>query len=119
MNLLTFAASTKSRSISLGLSIAEITAFFVISLNEILIVLYSEKISASLQAMNSPSLSGSVAMNTVSTECFSAFFSSPLTVLSAFVSVQSHGGSGKESGLEAHMAFLACFLSLAEYPGKS
>ncbi len=63
MNLLTLAESTNAVSISLAWLIASLTDFSVISLNVTLFcVLKSEKIMLSLQAMNSPSLSGSVAM---------------------------------------------------------
>ena len=101
---LTIAASTRSMSSSLGLDMAVATASFVISLNETLFTeSKSDNISASLQAMNSPSLSGSVAMKTSSTPDFFAF-DLIFDITRSALSVHDQGGLGNSPGLEAHMA---------------
>ena len=94
INLRTFAESTNAVSISLACSIASWTEVSVISLNVTLFCVGNlANIILNLQAMNSPSLSGSVAMYTSSTFDDFAFFSKSVIFFCA-PDVQPHGGSG-------------------------
>ena len=107
VSLLTMAAFTRCMSTSRGSEIADITASFVISLNEILFTeSKSERISFSLHAINSPSLSGSVAINISFTEDLDALLIIADSFLSAFSSVQLQGGLGNSPSLYAHIALL-------------
>ena len=77
---------------SWGFEIDVVTASFVISLNETLFTESKfDSISESLHAINSPSLSGSVAMYTSSTPDFSALEVIFDIILSA-LSVHDQGG---------------------------
>ena len=87
INLLTLAELTSAVSISLASLIASLTDFSVISLNVTLFCeSKSEKIILSLHAINSPSLSGSVAIYISSTLAFLAFFNH---ILDLFFSTRS------------------------------
>ena len=106
----TLAASTRSISMSRGSSNADCTADFVISLKETLLMTpKSFNNSFSRQAMNSPSLSGSVAMYISST-----FFADALRRIAVITRsarpVHDQGGFGSSLGLAAHIALLSCLV---------
>ena len=113
----TIAAFTRPISRVRGLFSASVTACLVISLNETLVTEgNSEKMIFNLHAMNSPSRSGSVAMNTSFTpeaEALEIIFS---TIDSA-LTVHIHGGLGSSPGLEAQSALELSFVPALD--GKS